>query len=303
MAKVSVVIPSRNERFLNETINDVFDKASGDVEAIAVLDGYWPDPMPQARKNLILLHHGTPRGLRAASNEGVGIAKGKYILKIDAHCMFQKGYDEILQANMQPNWVVIPRRHSLDPINWAIENNGKPPRDYHALCFPDPKKDHDWGMHGIEWPQRVKERMNNSAYDIDDTMSCQGSAWFMEKKWFTDFLHGMNEHGYGTFAQEFQEIGNKTWLGGGEVKVNKKCWYAHLHKGKTYGRMYHQNSNEIVDGHNYSAWFWATNQWKDRIHDLGWLVEKFWPVPTWPSDWEKQINDFWPKYGMEHNYV
>jgi len=135
---------------------------------------------------------------------------------------------------------------------------------------------------------------------IDATPSFQGSAWFMKKEWFTDFLGGMSEHGYGSFTQEPQEIGLKTWLGGGEVMVNKYTWYAHLHKGKTYGRMWHMNKQEVFDGHNYSSWFWATNQWKNRIHDLKWLVEKFWPMPTWEEDWERQINDFWPKFGVDH---
>jgi glycosyltransferase involved in cell wall biosynthesis len=295
MAKVSVIIPSRNELFLNKTIDDVFKKASGDIEVIAVLEGYWPEVMVEERPNLIYIHNGKPKGLRGASNAAAAIAKGKYLMKIDAHCMFAEGFDEVLQKDIESNWVVIPRRHSLDPENWCIQQNGKPPRDYHALCFPDPNKNHDFGMHGIEWPQRGRER-SDPKYDIDDTPSCQGSCWFMEKAWFDNFLHGMNEFGYGSFSQEFQEIGNKTWLGGGEVKVNKKTWYAHLHKGRTYGRMYHQDSNEVVAGHNYSAWYWTTNQWPDRIHDLSWLVEKFWPMPTWPLDWEKQINDFWPNF-------
>jgi len=303
MTKVSILFPARNETFLNQTIDDVFNKAKGEIEVIAILDGYYPNPMPKDRNNLIFVHRGRSMGMRAAINAGANIAKGEYLMKADAHCMFQEGFDEILKADIQDNWVVIPGRHSLDPETWTIAQNGKSRRDYHYLCFPDPSKPHDLGMHGVEWPQRDRERRDKPEYQIDDTPSCQGSCWFMHKSWFTDFIGGMNEHGYGTFSQEFQELGNKTWLGGGEVKVNKNCWYAHLHKGKTYGRMYHQDSKEVVDGHNYSAWFWSTNQWKNRIHDISWLISKFDPVPGWPLDWEKQINDFWPNYGKEHSYV
>jgi hypothetical protein len=216
--------------------------------------------------------------------------------------MFAPAFDKVLVENMQDNWIVIPRRYSLDPEKWEIQQNGKSPRDYHYLCFPNPKKDHDFGIHGVEWPERSRERRDRPEYDIDDTPSFQGSCWCMKRTWFTDFLKGMNEHGYGQFSQEPQEIGMKTWLGGGEVKVNKKTWYAHLHKGSTFGRMYSISQREIINGHNYSAWYWATNQWKDRIHDLKWFVEKFWPMPTWENDWEAQINNFWPQFGKEHNY-
>ena len=37
---LSVIIPSRNEKFLDNTIRDVLAKASGEVEVIPILDGY-----------------------------------------------------------------------------------------------------------------------------------------------------------------------------------------------------------------------------------------------------------------------
>lgn len=106
----------------------------------------------------------------------------------------------------------------------------------------------------------------------------------MKKTWFTDFLKGMCEIGYGSFSQEPQEIGLKTWLGGGEVKVNKKTWYAHLHKGKRYGRMYSISQREIVRGHDWAARHWMNNEEPHMVHKMEWLIEKFWPVPTWPED-------------------
>ena len=283
MAKVSVIIPSRNELFLPQTINDLITKATGDVEVIAVLDGYWPNPPLPNYKNLHIIHRGESKGMRASINAGVAIAKGEYLMKCDAHCMFAQGYDEVLQADCDKDWIVIPPRFSLDAENWVIENNGKPRRDYHYLCYPDPNKGHDVGMHGVEWWDRGKQR-SDPEYDIDDNMSFQGSCWFMTKYHFDNFLHGMSEVGYGTFSQEPQEIGNKTWLGGGAVKVNKKTWYAHLHKGKRYGRMYNQNHNEIVEAHRWSAKHWMNNEEPNMVHKIDWLIEKFWPVPTWPED-------------------
>jgi len=293
MSKVSIIIPSRNEIFLAETVKDLLTKASGDIEVIAFLDGYWPDGntthnldlwnelLVSENPNIVILRINNAKGMRNAINSAASIARGEYLLKCDAHCMFGEGYDEILKADMQDNWIVIPPRYSLDAENWKIEDNGKPRRDYHYLCYPDPNKDHDHGMHGVEWWSRGRERAD---YIIDDNMSFQGSCWFMKKTWFTDFLGGMSEVGYGTFSQEPQEIGLKTWLGGGEIKVNKNTWYAHLHKGSRYGRMYKINQKEIINSHDWAARHWMNNEWEKRIHNIDWLIEKFWPVPTWPED-------------------
>jgi glycosyltransferase involved in cell wall biosynthesis len=42
--KVSVIIPSCNERHLQVTIDSVLAGARGDVEVLACLDAWWPNP-------------------------------------------------------------------------------------------------------------------------------------------------------------------------------------------------------------------------------------------------------------------
>ena len=224
-------------------------------------------------------------GMRAGINSAAAIARGDYLLKCDAHCMFQEGWDVLLASNCDDNWIVIPARYSLDAENWGIEDNKKPRRDYHYLCFPYADKEHDAGMHGVEWWARGRERIDPK-YDIDENMSFQGSCWFMSKKHWK-WMGGMSEVGYGGFTQEPQEIGLKTWLGGGKVMVNKKVWYAHLHKGSRYGRMYSTSGEEIRRGHLYSARYWMNNKWEGRKHDMEWFVDRFMPVPTWESNWKE----------------
>jgi glycosyltransferase involved in cell wall biosynthesis len=284
MPKVSVIIPSRGERFLKKTIGDVLQKATGDIEIISILDGVWPDPydLPNDPR-LIVIHFGASQGMRPAINAAASIAKGKYLLKSDGHCMFNEGFDEVLQSDCDDNWVVIPRRLSLDAENWTVLDTGKAPVDAHYLRYPYAELDHI-AMHGTVWNDRARERKDIL---IDDELSSQGSCWFMSKKHFDGCLGGLHAMGYGTFVQEFQEIGNKTWLSGGRVVVNKKTSYAHLHKGKKYGRGYYIASKDVLHGNHYSVDFWMNNRWKERKHDLEWLIEKFWPVPTWPSDWQE----------------
>lgn len=281
--RLSVVIPSRNERYLQQTINDLLAKAAGEIEVIAVLDGYWPDPPIADHPKVTLIHRTDAHGMRDAINSAASIAKGKFLMKTDAHCLFGQGFDDVLCADCEDNWVVIPRRVSLDGENWGILNNGKAPVDYHYLSYPYFKPE-EIGMHGNVWIDRAKERADIL---IDDEMSTQGSCWFMRKRHFDKFLGGMNERNYGRFVQEAQEIGLKTWLGGGRMVVNKKTFYAHWHKGKTVGRGYFISKKEMINGAHWSADYWMNNRWDKRIHDLEWLIDKFAPVPTWPTNWKE----------------
>jgi hypothetical protein len=122
MAKLSVVIPSRDEQFLIPTIDDIFRNARGEVEVVAVLDSdRWPDNWAEVtarHPNLHTIHNGGSIGMRASINKGVGsaISRGAaYVAKFDGHCAFSEGFDEVLKAECDDDWVVVPRRLRLDP--------------------------------------------------------------------------------------------------------------------------------------------------------------------------------------------
>ncbi len=292
MAKVSIIIPSRQERFLARTIQEVFLKAAGDVEILAVLDGYWPKPPLVEDPRLIQLHRGQWQGMRPGINAAAEIARGDFLMKLDGHCALAQGFDVELAAACEDDWLVVPRRYSLDPDSWAPAKT-KPAVDAHYLSWPFARPgDRTNGLHGNIWLARGKAR---AGIEIDDEMSSQGSCWFCSRAHWERLLRPMEVQRYGTFAQEFQEIGNKTWLSGGRVVVNKRTWYAHLHKGTRFGTGY-GFSNE-----QWAAWaiekeaarvfcidWWLRDRWADRVHDFRWLIDKFWPVPGWPEDWEAQ---------------
>lgn len=297
MSKVSIIIPARNEVFLQRTIQDILAKAKGDFEIIPVLDGYWVKPEEIVEdKRVVYLHFGEARGMRNAINSAVRIARGEYLLKCDAHVMFDEGFDvkllegvpsyiEKLEESATPdNWIVIPRRKRLDAEKWKIQDVGKPDVDYEALSSPA-----DNGVKGNIWTERILERFGKSQYDIDENLSFQGSCWFMPKSHYENNLKGMSEVGYGTFVREAQEIGLKTWLSGGKIYINKKTWYAHLHKGNKYGRMYFLNTREIEAGNKYCDEFWFGNKWNEAKYDLAWLIERFMPVPTWTPELIEQV--------------
>ncbi len=279
---LSVIIPSREERYIQQTVDDLLAKAEGDIEAIVVLDGYWPNPTLKDDKRVIILHQGTIHnsvGMRAGINAGAEVAKGDYIMKIDEHCMVDRGFDTKLAADCEDNWVVIPRRYRLDAKSWKVIEDGRPPIDYMYL------ENKGGYLHGTEWKRSDREKIL-----IDDTMSFQGSCYFMKKKFWDEVIGPLDDESYGPFANEPQEIGNKAWLSGGAVKVNKKTWYAHWHKdsgGYGFSNEQHRKFRESVEkGRNFSADFWLGNKWDKRVHDFNWLVEKFWPVPNWPENYK-----------------
>jgi glycosyltransferase involved in cell wall biosynthesis len=284
MPELTIVIPNRNSPFTSKTIEDVLTNAGVDVEVIVNVDENWPLPLSKD-KRVTYIHPNSPIGLRQGVNTCVAMAKGKYILKTDDHCAFGKDFGKILIENhLEDNWVQIPRRYALDAENWKIEErtDNKYPIDYMYIDFPRKGKAHDDGMHGVPWKRDRTE-------EIDDTPSMQGSCYFMTKNFFDNFLHKLSEVGYGQFAQESQEIGFKTWLGGGRLVVNKKTWYAHLHKGSRYGRMYHFPSGTI-DASSWSAEHWLNDREPNMVHPFAWFIdEKFPNMPSWPQNWQQQI--------------
>ena len=63
--RVSVIIPSRNERYLQHTIDSLLTNSAGDVEVIVVLDGGpWPDPPLKDDKRLVVIRHNESTGMR-----------------------------------------------------------------------------------------------------------------------------------------------------------------------------------------------------------------------------------------------
>lgn len=295
MSKVTIVIPARHEIYLQETIDDIFNKARGDIEVIVVLDNYWPDPPIRDHENLTLVHWGGRRGMRAAINAGAELGKGDYLLKVDAHVMFAEGFDVTLAADCAEDWVVIPRRYSLDVDSGEWQRKmDKGPIDYEFLHYPE-KDEHGYiGIHARDWRDRRRARFDKPEYEIDENMSFQGSCWFMPTPYFKRLCYPMDEAGYGMFIGEPQEIGLKVWLSGGKNMVNKKTWYAHMWKGRPYREKFQARygfgytrvgNSELKKGNAYSFDFWFNNRpFPQRIHDLEWLIEHFSPVPSWSED-------------------
>jgi glycosyltransferase involved in cell wall biosynthesis len=218
---LSVVIPSYKDPLLHRTIESLLSGARGDVEVIAVLDGYHSrqpftsDP----RLRVIVLPRNV--GMREAINAGVAVARGRCLMRSDEHCVYAPGYDVALADELEDGTIMVPRRYKLDPERWEV----LPDRaiDYEKLVIS--------GTHnkftGEHWIRRDQERRE---IPVDETMAFQGSCWAMTRAHWDRVIGRLQTEGYGSFYQDSVEMSMKTWQAGGRLLVNKRTWFAHKHR-------------------------------------------------------------------------
>src|SRR3990167_4600140 len=135
MSKVSILIPARGEdgHNLNRTLDSIYQNATGDIEVIVGFDGE-PFTSVGNRENFKAIRFPGVVGIKTNINAMAAMATGKYISKSDAHCSFGKGFDEILQENMEEDWIVMPRFKIINGETWKWQDERF--YDYFYLCFP-----------------------------------------------------------------------------------------------------------------------------------------------------------------------
>ncbi len=296
MSLVSIIIPSRNETYkiaegmtvLQRTVQDIYDKATGDFEVIVIFDGPPYQELPNL-PNLSIVKYPDVVGMKPAINAAAQQAGGRYLMKVDAHCMFSPGFNEVMQVGMQDNWLLVPRLYTLDAENWKLQD-GIPYDHFFLSCpFTDPKGYRF--MPSGYWKERTRARLDIAP--LDETMVFQGSCWFASRDYFLNGIGGLTSVGYTEMWMETFELALKTWLGpwDGKVMVNKSASVAHMHKGAQRPRGYGVMVRGAKKVYEFTARYWMENRWAERHHDLQWLVDRFWPVPTWPDDWKARWNE------------
>ena len=284
MAKTSIIIPARGESEYNlqKTVADIYSKATGEFEVLVGFDG---PPYQDFDSPVKSIRFPNVVGIKTNINAMCAMATGKYIYKSDAHCAFGKGFDEILQADMEDDWIVMPRFKIITP-DWQIQmKNGQEEfYDYFYICCPftDPR-----GLRfkaGGHWPERTAERLDTL---IDETPQIHGSGWFITKEHYFELGGFPNIDPYG-HAQEPIWLALKNWLGGGKVMVNKKTFYAHLHQ-QGNKRGYHMDQAQENKSYDLAARYWLGDKWAEKKHDFAWFVEKFSPMPSWPEWWRELL--------------
>jgi len=278
---VSIIIPACNEIYLIRTIENIIQKSHGEIEIIAVCDGYYPDqPFPNDSR-ILIIHNNKAIGQRQSINQAARLAKGEYIFKLDAHCALDDAFDLKLAIDCQYDWTVVPRMYQLDPNKWAPKLNKK--TDFMFFRSPDATEhqfriDYYDARTARNFPNeyRAFKKAPWRQGDICDTMTCIGAGWFMHKGRFWE-LGGMDEE-HGHWGQMGVELSCKTWLSGGRMVVNKKTWFAHLWRNHAPWKL---TQKQVDKAREYSIRLWTNNAWPLQKRPLSWLIEKFAPVPSW----------------------
>lgn len=308
MMELSILIPSRNEMFLAQTIADILKNIEADTEVITILDGAWADPpIPQhERVNLVFVSESI--GQRAATNLGCKLSRAKYVMKVDAHCSFDKGFDrKMIEAFKKTgdNTTMVPIMRNLWGFSWNCrECNWK------KYQGPTPKKCERCGSTKIR--KKImwigKERPQSRCYSFDpaphfrywnrytrrpeaakslketgltETMCLQGSCFMLTRKkyWELDIC----DESFGSWGNQGIETACKTWLSGGVVMVNHSTWYAHMFRtqGGDFGFPYKQPGRAVRDTKKKVWDSFFNNKWQKQKYPMSWLVKRFWPVPDW----------------------
>lgn len=309
---LSVVVPGRNEQFMRHTVEDVLAHSSDATEVIAVCDGTWPHQPLEDHPRLQMIHFSEAVGQRAATNAGVALSRAKYIMKLDAHCSMDDGFDAKLIQDMQPEWTMIPRMRKLHVFDWVCQKCGD--RTYQGSV---PQKcgkcnGEEFEMEMV-WRKRrqkatVSWRFDNTLHfqywkshkdrpeskeqieqtGLLDTMSCIGCCFLMERERFLDL--GLMMEGHGSWGQFGTELSCASWLSGGKMVTSTKTWNAHLFRTGNFTRNresswpYPIRQSDINAARKYSRDLWVNNRWPKQKYPLSWLLERFWPVPGWEQE-------------------
>ncbi len=302
---LSILIPARNEMFLAKTIEDILKNIEGNTEVITILDGAWADPPITQNERVTVIYHNQSIGQRAATNEAARLSKAKYVMKVDAHCAFDKGFDVKMMREMHEDWTMVPLMKNLHAFDWVCPEGHRRYQGPSGPCKDCGKET----VRDVVWiakdsPKSVSYCFDASPHfqyfgeytkrpegkgEITETMSLQGSAWMLTRDKYWEL--GVCDEAFGSWGSQGIEVAVKTWLSGGKVMVNKKTWYAHMFRtqGGDFSFPYPMSGRGQENAKSYARDLFFNDKWDKQIRPLSWLVEKFWPVKGWTEEDLKKL--------------
>lgn len=177
---LSILIPARNEMFLAQTIKNILENIEAETEVIAILDGEWTEPAIVQDPRVTVVKFGESIGQRAATNQACRLSRAKYVMKVDAHCSFDKGFDrKMLDGFVDDNWTMLPIMYNLHAFDWVCKKCGN--RWYQGptpeRCMKDYKATEESDCDGTEFERDIKWIAKPSPkslfYRFDNTMHFQ----------------------------------------------------------------------------------------------------------------------------------
>lgn len=285
---LSILVPARNEEFLQRTIDDVFQHATGDTEVLVALD-HWPNApalKPHPRLQVIT----TALGQRGATNALAKLSTAKYLMKLDAHVSMSAGFDVKMLEDMEDDLTLIPALANLHAYDWVCPQGHRHFQGKYDKC----------GQCGsaeltkeIIWRPLPKPIRSNFYFDtnflfqymptdpmelLHPTMTIQGSCFMTTR----DKYHELNlcDEAFGSWGTQGIEVACKTWLSGGRVLASRKVFLGHQFR-TTEGFPYHNPDEKIFAAQAYGRDLFFNNKWPPQKRSFQSLVEQF----NFPGDW------------------
>lgn len=317
MAKLSFLIPARNEEFLIETIEDILAHTGEESEILVGLDGYWP-PKPIADHPRVKIFHVTePIGQRAMQNQLARLSRARYVAKIDAHCALDDDFGNKMLNFFKENgddMVAVPVMKNLCAFDWVCPE-AKPRVRFNAS--PEPHRRHQSRSgpchtcgapttKDLIWTPREKVASTSYCFDSEphfqyfneykrrpeytkmveekcynESMSLQGSFFMATRHNY--WKYELCDERAGSWGNQGIELACAAWLSGLRVLCNHQTWYAHMFRtqGGDFSFPYENRGVEKTKQYIKDK-FWEKKHPK-QIHSVGWLVDKFSP-PGWTEE-------------------
>src|SRR3990167_4497085 len=235
--RLSILIPARNEEFLQKTIDDVFEHSETDTQVLVGLDG-WHTKIKK-RPNLRIFRKSSPIGQRAMQNYLARQSNAKFLMKLDAHCSLSQGFDkamiEIMEAN--PNIVLVPALGNLHVYDWLCP---KSHRTYQGKVDKCSQCDSTKLVKDLVW--KIESKLYSDFYfdkdlifqfgDVDnfemlhETKAIQGSGFLVSRKNYFDW--NLCDESWGSWGQAGIEMILKVWNNGSRVMCTRKAFMGHM---------------------------------------------------------------------------
>lgn len=318
MKDVSVLIPARSEMFLARTVEDLLEHSESDFEIIVVLDGQWANPPIAQHPKVNVIYVPKSVGQRAATNLAAKLSQAKYIVKCDAHCSFDQGWDKKMIKAFEDNGdnnIIVPIMKNLHVFDWKCYYCG-----WKKYQGPTPEKCGSCGKKGkmrrkMVWQPR--RGINSTSYSFDsephfqyfedwkhrepyltqkrtgytETMSLQGSFFMATKDKYWELK--LSDEEVGNWGNQGIELAGKMWLSGGRVLCNHNTWYAHMFRtqGGDFGFPYPLPGKDVSRAKKAVWEYFFSDKFKQRKHPVSWLIERFSPVPGWSPEAIQVLKD------------
>jgi len=311
--------------FLKNTIEDALAHMEADTEIIATLDGAWAEPAIPQHERVNIIYVPSAIGQRAATNIACKLSKAKYVMKVDAHCSFDQGFDRKMIEFMEKHGddiTSVPIMRNLWAFDWKCRKCGKKwyqgptptkcqetnykgtgqPCDskkfVRKIMFVGKSNPQSWSycfdsdphfQYFEEYKHRkgIKEERDKTGYT--ETMSLQGSCFMATRQKYWELK--LCDEALGNWGNQGIELSVKTWLSGGRVLVNHNTWYAHMFRtqGGDFSFPYEQSGKHVSrTKKRVKELFWE-NKYEHQVRPLSWLIEKFWPVKGWSIEQLEQL--------------